>query len=107
VPDLRGVAGVTLGGYHSCARLTNGRLRCWGANYSGQLGDGTADNRTTPVPVPGLSGVAGLALGDEHSCARLTSGRLRCWGANYSGQLGDGTTDDRLTPVQVRFRRAP
>jgi len=34
----------------------------WGWNGFGQLGDGTADDRHTPIPVP-LSGVAALAAG--------------------------------------------
>ncbi len=36
---------LAAGDAHSCAALSDGRLRCWGANESGQLGDGTT---TTP-----------------------------------------------------------
>jgi alpha-tubulin suppressor-like RCC1 family protein len=63
VLDLRSVAEVALGGYHRCARQTNGRLRCWGWNGYGQLGDGTTTDRLSPVPVPGLGNVAQIALG--------------------------------------------
>lgn len=44
-----GVADVALGGYHSCALMTDASLRCWGANGLGQLGVGTTGN-LAPVP---------------------------------------------------------
>jgi alpha-tubulin suppressor-like RCC1 family protein len=46
-----GVAGVSAGDGHTCAVTTGGVLRCWGWNVSGQLGDGTATDRLTPVSV--------------------------------------------------------
>ena len=36
---------------HSCARLMDGSLRCWGSNDEGQLGDGTLEQRATPTAV--------------------------------------------------------
>jgi hypothetical protein len=87
----------------TCAVLSNGLVRCWGKNDSGQLGDGTTTNRSTPVTVNLGSVVASsVSTGTHHRCAGLTDETARCWGKNGSGQLGDGTTLDRLTPVQVK-----
>jgi alpha-tubulin suppressor-like RCC1 family protein len=92
---------IALGGSHSCALSSAGGVKCWGANFSGQLGDGTNANRTKPVDVIGLSsGVTAIAAGSEHTCA-VVAGSVKCWGANFSGQLGDGTNDDRNFPVNV------
>jgi alpha-tubulin suppressor-like RCC1 family protein len=99
--------GMAIGERHGCLGLANGQARCWGNNNAGQLGDGTQDNRLTPVLVlqspggPPLTGIQELALGEDHSCARLGGGEVRCWGSNGSGQLGDGTTESRLTPTTV------
>ena len=41
---------------HTCARVGNGSVRCWGSNYSGQLGDGTTTDHLTPVAVVCLAG---------------------------------------------------
>ncbi len=104
---LKGIQSLHLNGLHACALLAGGEVRCWGANDSGQLGDGTTIDRTTPVPVlqaPGgapLTNVQAIEVGGEYGCALLAGGEVRCWGDNAYGQLGDGTTTDRATPVPV------
>jgi alpha-tubulin suppressor-like RCC1 family protein len=88
-------------GEHTCARLSSG-VRCWGANNTGQLGDGTTIPRSTPVEVSGLPrGIVGIELGFEFGCAVTDDGEAWCWGSNSGGQLGDGTTTFRPTPVRV------
>jgi len=88
-------------GYHSCAVLQDGTVRCWGDNISGQLGDGTRNSALTPVTVVGITTASAVSSGDFHTCALLGDGTIRCWGLNYSGQLGDGTGWDSNTPVVV------
>ena len=46
-----GVTQITAGGSHSCALLDTDRVKCWGSNGSGQVGDGTNSGRFTPVDV--------------------------------------------------------
>jgi alpha-tubulin suppressor-like RCC1 family protein len=91
---------IAAGYNHTCALLNSGRVRCWGLNDKGQLGDGTLTNRATPTEVEGLIGVTAIAAGGSHTCA-LSSGGVKCWGENLSGQLGDGTHTDSATPVDV------
>lgn len=95
--------GITLGAYHSCALLANTQAECWGGNGSGELGDGTTNDSSTPRQVTGLGGVTKLASGSSafHTCAVLSNAKVWCWGSNNSGCLGDNTTTDRSTPVPV------
>jgi alpha-tubulin suppressor-like RCC1 family protein len=85
----------------SCAVLADSTAKCWGVNTSGQLGDGTTTNRSSPVPVSGLSNVLKIAVGKNHSCALLKDSTVKCWGLNANGQLGDGTNQSRLVPTPV------
>lgn len=96
------VVAAVAGGEHACVLTAAGSVRCWGANYEGQVGDGTRRARKIPVDVAALDhGVVALAAHGNHTCAVTESGGVRCWGANGEGQVGDGTTSTRTAPVDV------
>lgn len=101
VRDLSNVVSVTAGGSHTCALLNDTRVKCWGFNKYGQLGDGTKVNRLTPVSGHVLEGVTSISAGSNHTCALLSNRTVRCWGNNDFGQLGDGTVVDRPVSITV------
>lgn len=96
---------IELGGDFSCAILKTNKVKCWGANGSGQLGrenttavgnlpNQMGDNLAT-INLGGDGSVKALAAGLEHICALLSSNNLKCWGLNDIGQLGVGDNINR------------
>jgi hypothetical protein len=96
---------LTAGNGHTCARLDDGSVKCWGFNSVGQLGLGDTQNRgdgpgemgatLTAVNLgPGRTALQ-LTAGNGHTCARLDDGSVKCWGNNSGGQLGLGDTQSR------------
>lgn len=45
---------ISAGGHSACAILQDKRVMCWGANYGGQLGNGTSNDSRFPVAVKHL-----------------------------------------------------
>src|SRR5947199_3095476 len=95
---------VAAGGLHTCMRLPDGTVQCWGRNNFGQLGngDGSLTSTSVPVAVRGLTTATRVGTGDAHTCALLGDGTVQCWGVGDSGQRGDGTFNNISTvPVAV------
>ena len=101
----RAAAVIAAGPEHTCARLSDGTVKCWGRNDHGQLGQGDTVSRGFDVgtmgddlpPVDlgtGRTAIA-IAAGIGHTCALLDDHTVKCWGNNLSGQLGQGDAADR------------
>ncbi len=82
VTGLSNVAAVSTGGFHSCALLTDGTVRCWGQGSDGQLGNGGTAQSSSPVVVSGLSDAVAISSGTYHNCVVRTGGVVSCWGDN-------------------------
>ena len=97
---------ISAGWNHACAVRSDRSLWCWGGNGDGatgygQLGDGTFENRSTPVRVTGLDNVAEVQAGGWTTCATLRDGSAWCWGYGERGTLGDGSFANSAVPLQV------
>jgi alpha-tubulin suppressor-like RCC1 family protein len=120
VSGLSNQVSVGVGSYTSCAVAGDGTVRCWGANSSGQVGNGTQGG---PFGTPGIHGgyntpqqvLANLGFfgtpplgmivevvgGDDFTCARDATGSVWCWGHNGFGQLGTTTSPNILSTMAL------
>ena len=103
--SLGGILQVSSGEEYTCGLTSTGKVKCWGKDFRGQLGDridnfGTGSEAPKDFPVDvladvtgndPLSGVVQISSGKEHVCAVTTEGQVRCWGSDCGpGQLGVG-----------------
>lgn len=86
----------------TCAKMTDGLLKCWGNNTNGQLGIGTNTTQPSIVNVTGLPEPSplGVAVGQQAVCIIRNNGagNVRCWGGGTSGQLGNGLSTSQNMP---------
>ncbi len=88
---------LAAGDQHTCALLTDYRVRCWGEGVAvGYLDEVDVGAVTSPGDVGDVY-VGGLTVqivaGRRHTCALLWDGDVVCWGEASSGQLGYGSTE--------------
>ncbi len=60
---------IIVGSSYACALVTNGAIKCWGANSDGQLGTGSTADQTSPAYVD-------LGSGESRSIGRARASRF-------------------------------
>jgi len=100
---------IAVGKEHACVLSKQGAVKCWGSNEYAQLGNGTTNDSSEPVPVTGMeNGVTYIDAGEYHTCV-LKNGGAYCWGSDLWAESG-GTAITicgadkrycRKTPVQI------
>jgi alpha-tubulin suppressor-like RCC1 family protein len=104
---LTGITQIACGATHTLALKSDGTVWAWGANASGQIGDGTTTTPksfATQVKVSAsvfLTNVVSIAAGSAHSAVAKNDGTVWTWGLNGSGQLGNNTIKSASFPVQA------
>ncbi|GIE34140.1 chromosome condensation regulator RCC1 [Actinoplanes italicus] len=97
---------VAAGYSHTCAIGNDSKTYCWGMGQHGEIGDGSLNGRTSPVPVDVPAGVIFTELapgGAVHSCALGNDNKTYCWGDNSYAQLGNGNFAIQSRPVSVNM----
>jgi alpha-tubulin suppressor-like RCC1 family protein len=91
---------VSGGNTYTAAIKTDGTLWTWGLGTSGQLGNATITNVSTPVTTfAGGTNWKQVSAGSLHCAAIKTDGTLWTWGNGTNGRLGNAVTTNVSTPV--------
>lgn len=114
---------VSKTGTHACAisnsSSVQGRIFCWGANESGQLGNGSSTTSAGTVYSVSKgdltdqnSKIFSMTTGRSHTCAiqfqsSNSTSQAFCWGKNNFGQLGVGGAVNSQLPLFVNVNDDP
>ncbi len=104
IDGLTGARALSLGQYHSCALLEDGRAQCWGYDWWGALGRGAAyTGRPQHVPsdLEGIDDAVSLTIDGNGGCVLRASGDVACWGGQVHLYPGWNTDTDDTCPVVV------
>jgi alpha-tubulin suppressor-like RCC1 family protein len=82
------------------ALKADGSAWMWGDNASGQLGDNSRSDRSSPVSVIGGHSFVDISCGQTWTLARKADGTAWSWGESSVDRLGSAPTD-RSSPVSV------
>ncbi len=102
VQNTGGIKSFAMGKSHGCVVGTDKRVRCWGGNEFGQLGNNKALDSRKPDFVKMAAGQVAVAAGEAHTCAANKDGSVRCWGKGADGRLGHGADTDSPSPQEVQ-----
>jgi len=83
---------VAVGDLHSCARISDGTVYCWGNNAENSLAVGAANNGRIPAIVPGATSITSLAASGSATCGVSSDHNVWCWGYGQEGEVGAGNT---------------
>lgn len=90
------------GATHACGITPAHQAYCWGANWYGELGDGTGTASPTPVLVSGGHSWAAISAGVGYTCGLDLAGVAWCWGLDIHGEVsGTGTAPNTLVPFEA------
>jgi alpha-tubulin suppressor-like RCC1 family protein len=95
------VTKIATGQNHTLAMMSNGTVRSWGLNNSGQLGVNDGTQRNTPVSVFNMSTAVMIAAGLTHSSVIRSDSTVYCWGDGAYGQFGRNILARSNTPVPM------
>lgn len=93
---------IAAGGDHTCALSATGSAYCWGANASGELGNGSQTSTDIPTPVAGGTRFTSLTAGEGTTCGIVSGGDAYCWGLNVTTPYAVNPSDRySLAPLLV------
>jgi alpha-tubulin suppressor-like RCC1 family protein len=98
VPNLRGMAQISVGYEAACALDTAGAASCWGASSVDGDGDDSMPYHPQPTSPIGLAPATALRLGARGGCAVTDSSELACW---FDGNPGTVLAGVGPTPTVV------
>jgi alpha-tubulin suppressor-like RCC1 family protein len=99
---VSGLSAITAiaAGSSAYALRSDGVVLAWGANASGELGNGTTTPSSSPVAVQGITGaVTRISAGEQRAAAVTADGKVWVWGAAIAGTFAGSAAAQQIPGI--------
>ena len=86
---------ISVGGWHTCALLESGTVKCWGDNQFLQFGEGSEGMAYSEIPkkIKLEKNAKAISAGATHTCAILEDKSIECWGGEKPASVAGTLTE--------------
>ena len=86
---------ISVGGWHTCALLESGTVKCWGDNQFLQFGEGSEGMAYSEIPkkIQLEKNAKAISAGATHTCAILEDKSIECWGGEKPSSVDESLTE--------------
>jgi len=86
---------ISVGGWHTCALLESGTVKCWGDNQFLQFGEGSEGMAYSEIPkkIQLQKNAKAISAGATHTCAILEDKSIECWGGEKPASVAGTLTE--------------
>ncbi|MFZ4713260.1 MAG: RCC1 domain-containing protein [Bacteriovoracaceae bacterium] len=106
-PKTDKIKELEIDSFNHCYLTQTGKMKCWGENLSGSIGNNTTVKSFTPIEI-NLQEIKQVRRRGDTTCALVNPGNLKCWGGYFDDTIKDGEIsrtlehEKMIAPIELK-----